>query len=227
MNEINNHSEINSFFESYIDWITELFPELPEGHLMKGSEADKLIEHEYAIFKSDMLSDDILKLSDNPDIPKYYLEFLSEYSYRNLEVPLFSFPSTHLEVPLFSFPSTHPEDGLREIKSDIGRYIEYGLVPFVYDKSGTGYYCIDLRQEEAVVFYKNDERPSLTVRNKKLASSFLSVLIFLKEYLDWGGNISGLDDEYKPEALAELKGIDSQIGTVWEDWWLPRLLFNA
>ncbi|MCE2596992.1 hypothetical protein K6Y31_19635 [Motilimonas cestriensis] len=215
MNKMNNPSEINSFFESYIDWITELFPELPVGHPMKGSEADKLIEHEYAIFKSDMLSDDILKLSDNPDIPKYYLEFLSEYSYRNLE------------VPLFSFPSTHPEDGLREIKSDIGRYIEYGLVPFVYDKSGTGYYSIDLRQEEAVVFYKNDERPSLTVRNKKLASSFLSVLIFLKEYLDWGGNISGLDDEYKPEALAELKGIDSQIGAVWEDWWLPRLLFNA
>jgi hypothetical protein len=214
VNEIKQYQEIVSFFESYIDWIAELFPDLPAEHSMKGSEADKMITHEYAVFKSDILRHDILKLSEKTGIPNYYLEFLLSYSYRSLE------------VPLFSFPSTHPDDGLREIKSDIGRYIEYRLVPFGYDKFGTGYYCMDLLQGEVIVFYENKERPSMSVRKKKLASSFLSVLVFLKEYLDWGGNISGLDDNDKPEALSELKGIDSLISATWDDWWLPRLLVN-
>jgi hypothetical protein len=209
-----DYQEINDFFDSYIDWIKELFPSLPDGHAMKGSEADQMINHEYAIFQSEDLKDVIQNFSETHSIPNYYLSFLSAYCYRNLE------------VPLFSFSSTHPDDGLQEIMSDISRYIEFQLIPVVSNKSGTGYYCIDLIQEGAIVFYKNNERPSLSHRNQKLASSFLKLLIFLKEYLDWGGNISGLDDEDKPEALAELKGLDSTISSAWDDWWLPRLLVN-
>jgi hypothetical protein len=212
--KMSKYQEINNFFDSYIVWIRELFPYLPDGHVMKDSDADNMINHEYAIFQSEDLNGVIRNLSKKYSIPDYYQSFLSAYCYRNLE------------VPLFSFSSTHPDDELREINSDINRYIEFKLIPVVSSKSGTGYYCIDLVQDEAIVFYKNDERPSLTERNQKLASSFLKVLIFLKEYLDWGGNISGLDDEDKPEALAELKSIDQMISITWDEWWLPRLIVN-
>lgn len=206
--------EISDFFNAYVDWIAEIFPEIPNSHPMKCSEAEKLIVYEFSIFKSPALEGDIFEISNGRYVPAYYVDFLLSYSYRTLE------------VPLFSFPSTHPNDELNEIKCNIDRYIEFGLIPFAYNKNGTGFYCIDLIQGEAVVFYKNAERPSLQVRNKKLASSFLSLLIFLKEYLDWGGNISGLDDHDKTEALGELKSIDPTIGLAWEEWWLPRLLIN-
>jgi hypothetical protein len=206
--------EIDEFFDTYIDWIKELFPGLSEGYEMKGSEADQMINHEYAIFQSEDLGDEIQRLAKTYSIPGCYLKFLSAYCYRNLE------------VPLFAFSSIHPDDGLQEIKFEISRYIEFQLIPVASNKSGTGYYCIDIIQEEAIVFYKNNERPSLSCRNQKLASSFLKLVTFLKEYLDWGGNMSGLDDEDKSEALAELKSIDSTISSVWNEWWLPHLLVN-
>ena len=212
INDINSYQEIELFFESYIDWITELFPNIPDDHSMKNSEADQLITHEYAIFPSKATKNDLVKIFKSINIPDYYFKFLLSYNYRNIE------------VPLFSFPPTYSDDNLREINSDIERYIRFRLIPVLYDKSGLGYYCIDLDQEEAIVFYRNNEQPSLLMRKKKLAKSFLSILMFLKEYLDWGGNISGLDSEDKLEALAELKGIDSVIRVVWDEWWLPRLL---
>ncbi|MFW2055156.1 hypothetical protein F4U02_08725 [Acinetobacter haemolyticus] len=209
----NSYPQINIFFESYIDWITQLFPDFSILDTpIKSFKADKLIEHQYAIFKSDILKNDIIKISEQFDIPDYYSDFLLFYSYRNLE------------TPLFSFPSTHPNDNLSVIKSDIKHYIKYGLVPVFYDKHGTGNYCIDLHQEDAIVFYKNNELPSKSLRKEKLASSFFSTLIFLREYLDWGGNITGLNDEDKSEALLELKNIDLLINSTWSSWWLPRLI---
>jgi hypothetical protein len=209
----NYDPQIKIFFESYIDWITQLFPNFPiQDNPAKSSKADKLIEHQYAIFKSDILKNDIIKLSKQFNIPDYYLDFLLFYSYRNLE------------VPLFSFPPTHPDETLSVIKSDIKHYVKYGLVPVFYDKYGTGNYCIDLHQDDAIVFYKNNEFPSNSLRKEKLASSFLSILMFLREYLDWGGSINGLDDDDKLEALLELKNIDLLINSSWESWWLPRLI---
>lgn len=209
------YHEIKEFFDSYIEFIGEILPNLPPGHVMEDSEADKFVTNEFGITKPMALNDEILKLVEKHGLPEYYKEFLSAYSYRNLE------------LPLVVFPSTHPNDGLRELKSDIEKYVGYGLIPFASNKSGLGVYCIDLQQEEAIVFYENNELPNSSVRKKKLVSSFLSLLLFLKEYLDWGGNISGLDEEDKPEALAELKRVDPVMATVWQEWWLPRLLVNG
>jgi hypothetical protein len=213
--DMNSYKEINEFFDSYIDWIGDLFPDLSASHPMKDSEADQMIRHQYSIFKSDALKTDIVEIYEKSVVPDYYICFLISYCYRSLE------------VPLFEFPSTHPDDNLSEIKSDIRSYVEYGLIPFASDKSGTGSYCIDLMQDAAVVFYKNNERPVKSINKSKIAASFLSLLVFLKEYLDWGGNINGLDADDKLEALTELKGVDPVISASWDSWWLPRLLGNS
>ncbi|CCN72626.1 hypothetical protein [Vibrio nigripulchritudo] len=206
---------IDSFFKCYIEWITELFPRLSHDHSMKNSEVDNMINHQYAIYENYLKERDIAKMLECNKFPEFFDYFLSKYCYRSLE------------IPLFIFPSTHPEDAFTELKLGLTKFNRYKLIPFAHDKSGTGIYCIDLIQNEGIVFYNYSETPSNIVRKKLLASSFLSLLSFLKEYLDWGGNLAGLEQEDLSEAVSDLRNVEKVIDLTWNEWWYPKLLTSG
>lgn len=204
-----NYPEIDRFFNVYYEWISQLFPSIPNGTKEVIEGATEFIGNVYLFKKPGMSTDEIERLAESAfSLPAYYIEFLSEYSYRNLELPIFTFPDTIAGADSF----------LPMVKKGA----PFSVLPFSYDKMENGVYCIDFSQNEKIVFfsYAND-RPNHEI----VASSFLTLLSFISEYLEWGGSLGELDISDREEAVTELKSRDPHGigGDAWSRWWLPRL----
>lgn len=202
--------EIDRFFDTYVDSIRNMFPALRDGYPEKIEGASQFIDEAFSISRSAEKPAFLRNIRElEIAIPRYYEVFLSAYTYRNLELPIVHFPAT-----------TAPADRLMSM---VRTSEPCSLLAFASDENVDGSYCIDLTRDEAIVFHPavSDVREPRIV----LASSFLHLLTFLTEFIEWGANIDELDEADRMEALRELRDTDREGvgGEAWETWWRPRL----
>ena len=186
-------AQIDAFFNTYHDWISEMFPNVVDtAEQHSPPAAQQLIEASFRFCRPGVNAEEISRLSAVvPELPDYYEYFLSQYAYPGLEVPVFTFPATDSGA-----------DGLLPL---LERGASSSVLPFAYDKLSTGLYCVDYSDKHQVVFFQSSEKsPSSRV----LASSFTHVLSFIREFLDWGGDLSALDEAEASDAISDLRAVD-------------------
>lgn len=202
--------EIDSFFDAYIESIRDMFPVLHDESPEMIEGASQFIDEAFSIVRTiekPHFLNDIREIGIS--IPQYYEEFISAYTYRNMEIPIVRFPATIAPA--------------NRLLSMVRRSAPLSLLAFASDEHEDGSYCIDFTQNHAIVFLPAVDHTSDP--GMVLASSFLHLLTFLKLFIEWGANIDELDEDEQSEALHELRDTDPDGigGEAWEKWWLPRL----